>query len=765
MTLTETPRRAPQVPPPASADPPPQRTPRRRQRIGALTAWTGIAIVASLMPLSRMLTPGWMLTALVVITLVMLAGFFVRRTRLPGVATLVELVVWAVCVTFLLPPEVPRTARLLPTTHTLSGVWSVLSSASVELATGVAPVEPHAALTWALIGAVSLFTIVISFIALTVRLPLLAAAGLIPVALIPALIVPQQIEPAYFLPLALALLMMLWAQTRSRASRLGAAGGAVGVGFATAAITIVALVAGLAVPSVLPAPDARSVFGLGRTATINASLNMGEDLRQTMSTEVLRLTTTATSAPYLRVATLTSFTGTTWRPDTGSMTDVSLGLDAPTDPAQGIATTPGSGTVRITGLSGQMAPVPYAITGIDAPNSSWKMLNVNRTVNTGSTSVLGESYDLEWFTADPTLEQAEAAPAGAGTTLTSALELPRNLPSIISETARIATMGQNTPYDKLAAMQSWFREGDFQYSLDAPVAGDFDGSGMDAIAAFLALKKGYCVHFASAFAVMARTLGIPTRIVVGYLPGERISRDEEDLLEYSYDSSQLHAWPEAYLTGIGWVPFDPTVSLGEPTRFSSDVGDPDATDDTPTEPTPRATASTPQRDPGRPDETTADGGGAASESHVDVRAIVTGVLIVLAVLLVLAAPAIVRRARRSRRLHAPPGVLPRAVWRELVDSVIDAGLDVGAHESPRALGTRLVQYKRVHKADMDLLVDGVERSAYGRSAAAASADDLVAALHRARRTLLPERRDRIRTAILPRSLTRRPTLRPAASDD
>jgi transglutaminase-like putative cysteine protease len=52
----------------------------------------------------------------------------------------------------------------------------------------------------------------------------------------------------------------------------------------------------------------------------------------------------------------------------------------------------------------------------------------------------------------------------------------------------------------------------------------FDGQGVDAVAAFLQAKTGYCVHFAGAFALMARSLGMPTRIVVGFLPARSPAR-------------------------------------------------------------------------------------------------------------------------------------------------------------------------------------------------------------------------------------------------
>src|SRR5690606_32006333 len=100
-----------------------------------------------------------------------------------------------------------------------------------------------------------------------------------------------------------------------------------------------------------------------------------------------------------------------------------------------------------------------------------------------------------------------------------------------------------------------------------PVEEDFDGTGADAVARFLDVRSGYCIHFAGAFALMAQTLEMPVRVVVGYLPGTRTDERRGDETIYSVRSDQLHAWPEVHFEGIGWVPFEPTASLGVPTAF------------------------------------------------------------------------------------------------------------------------------------------------------------------------------------------------------
>ena len=75
---------------------------------------------------------------------------------------------------------------------------------------------------------------------------------------------------------------------------------------------------------------------------------------------------------------------------------------------------------------------------------------------------------------------------------------------------------------------------------------------------FLSERRGFCVQFATAYAVMARTLGIPTRVAVGFTPGESVGDGT-----YVVSSHDAHAWPEIWLAGIGWTHmFDPTPPAG-----------------------------------------------------------------------------------------------------------------------------------------------------------------------------------------------------------
>jgi len=72
-------------------------------------------------------------------------------------------------------------------------------------------------------------------------------------------------------------------------------------------------------------------------------------------------------------------------------------------------------------------------------------------------------------------------------------------------------------------------------------------------------KSGYCMHYASAMAILCRCIGIPTRFVTGFVPGELDIETDT----YEVQAKDAHSWVEAYIEGRGWQSFDPTPPQDE----------------------------------------------------------------------------------------------------------------------------------------------------------------------------------------------------------
>lgn len=138
------------------------------------------------------------------------------------------------------------------------------------------------------------------------------------------------------------------------------------------------------------------------------------------------------------------------------------------------------------------------------------------------------------------------------------------IPDSIREAASDAVAeadASDSPYEIAQALRAYLRGGEFTYSESAPIRTDRRTGGVSMVESFLEDKYGYCVHFASAMALMARAEGIPSRIAVGYTPGTpgadgTVSGISGTLREVN--SKQAHAWTELYFVDVGWVPFDAT---------------------------------------------------------------------------------------------------------------------------------------------------------------------------------------------------------------
>ena len=146
------------------------------------------------------------------------------------------------------------------------------------------------------------------------------------------------------------------------------------------------------------------------------------------------------------------------------------------------------------------------------------------------------------------------------------LEIPLTVPERVKELAKEVTQGMETPYDKAKAIESYLRT--FSYTTTVTKA----PPERDVVDYFLfELKKGYCDHFSTAMAVMARSVGVPARVAVGYAMGTL----EEEVGEYVVLEKDAHAWVEIYFPEYGWIEFEPTpaqTTFERASRFPSREG-------------------------------------------------------------------------------------------------------------------------------------------------------------------------------------------------
>ena len=310
-----------------------------------------------------------------------------------------------------------------------------------------------------------------------------------------------------------------------------------------------------------------SVPGAGSPGVINArEIGSGGDSRVTISplvdiksrlvnqanTEVF--TVRSPQRSYWRLTSLSKFDGEIWSSsDTYGRVNATL-KNAPDHPtAQTFEQT-----FTIASLAAIWLPTAYEPLELAAPGVEVRYDEDSSTliVDNSVTSSDGLVYRVTSASPRLTEDQLKALsgdiPPGISD---SNLALPSNFSPRVRDLAKQVTVAATTPAQQALDLQNYLRT--FDYSLAVQ-----PGHSGDVLEAFLFdSKTGYCEQFAGAYAAMARSLGIPTRVAVGFTTG---IVDPEDPELFHVRGEHAHAWPEVYLAGAGWVSFEPTPGRGAP---------------------------------------------------------------------------------------------------------------------------------------------------------------------------------------------------------
>lgn len=500
-------------------------------------------------------------------------------------------------------------------------------------------------------------------------------------------------------------------------------------------VAVSAVVAGLVVPAALPSTDVAvtsSELGPAVATGANPILRLGEDLRRNEALPVLTYSTVSGDGMYLRLSEIADFAGETWGAQRPVLEESNRPADFPRPPGldRGVSTQRDVAFVHVGNLQSPWLPVPYAASRIVGLQGEWRWVPGSLTVASNGSLAAGEDFTVESVRVVPTPQQLRAAGSSVPEGMERYLELP-DVPDPVVAAAREFTAGAGSSYERAVALQQALRSSPFRYSEDAPVVDGYDATNLGAIEAFLDAGAGYCIHFASAMATMARVLGIPSRVIVGFQPGSREHGLDAGRTLFSVTTHDLHAWPELYFEGLGWVAFEPTPSRGSLPAYANPavVGVPDVS------PVPAGPAG--PVDAGEPtlpqiDDRPVEVGWLTT---VDYRAwLALGVVALLVAALVLG-PAAVRgvvRSRRVSRVRAGRGS-PALAWREVLDTALDAGVDVAAGSTPRAVVARLSRARGMTedaRAALERLCAALEVAEFGPPGGAplgdgsALADDL-----------------------------------------
>jgi transglutaminase-like putative cysteine protease len=203
-------------------------------------------------------------------------------------------------------------------------------------------------------------------------------------------------------------------------------------------------------------------------------------------------------------------------------------------------------TVRVDGSIPGFATVPDSATVVVSAKHGALRYTVTSLVPSPSAQALQDSAEVDPNSAPDNVQRALALPPDL-----SHADALRILAQNIVNAA-----GARTPYDKALAIQNYLRDPKtFTYDQHIPAY-----TKSDALYHFLFVThRGFCQQFAGAFGALAREVGLPTRLAVGFLPGEQRPGNV-----WRVTTKDAHAWPEVYFDGVGWLTFEPT-----PSRFDN----------------------------------------------------------------------------------------------------------------------------------------------------------------------------------------------------
>lgn len=388
-----------------------------------------------------------------------------------------------------------------------------------------------------------------------------------------------------------------------------------------------------------------------------------------------------------------------------------VGFDAVDSIERSVRVRPDDGALRFEG-DVTYEGMHYRVTS-EIPRLDWIALATDLDGNLSPAFV--QAAEADERVPEPVAVQVREFPPAVETYLS----LPDDLDPNIAQLALAQTRTLSTSFERAVRLETWFRSPDFRYTTDIE-----PGHEATDLAAWLLdpnspnYRSGYCENFATSLAVMARTIGIPSRVVLGFTPGTPQSDGRITVRDRN-----AHAWVELWMPTQGWVRFDPTPRQDIRTPATSEraetalgfslapylrVGD-----------SVTATTRAPQPNGTRPpgDDQGPGPGEATTSPGIEMPRWVSRTLPWLSVGLFLVAGIpivkVLRRRRRLRRLRV--GDIS-AGWEEIVDRLDDLGAPPSAADTPAEVASKV-------DPAMSSLAVVYTRSVYG--ATAVIPDDLV----------------------------------------
>ncbi|MEP6525997.1 MAG: DUF3488 and transglutaminase-like domain-containing protein [Nocardioidaceae bacterium] len=681
----------------------------------------------------------FVLTSIPLIALIAAIGATLRALRTPWqVIPLVQVLVVAE-LTVVFYAHAQAGLGVLPNADVVTRL-SDLFSRGVDISNRYGPPVPTThGISLILTISIAAVAICVDVLAVSLGRAPLAGLPLLAVYTVPVATVEHGVSAFVFIPGAAGFLALLAADEREHVSRWGKQIARSGhlwndrdrdrvdtnslaqagrrVGFAAVALAVV-------VPVLLPSLPSRLIHhnsglgnGEGPLNITNPILDMRRNLVRPADVDEVVVRTDDPDPGYLRLTALDEFNGSTWAPsqrDFPLANAVQGGMPPPTGQAPDVRTKPLVYSLQVSeNFQSSWLPAPYPTTSISVVGD-WRydVDNLDVVSANPDLTTAGLNYSLLAEQVKPTTAQLEAAGQAPTVIREKYTAVPLGLPPVIASTAADVTLEATTSFEKAVALQDWFRDpvNGFTYSTRRVA-----GNGIDTIVSFLTNNRsGYCEQYAASMALMARTLGIPARVAVGFLSPQL---DQGSSNTYVYSSHDLHAWPELYFSGVGWTRFEPTPRAGTTTpSYTNGVGtNPGGNGGTGPTSTPSSVEKVNKATPDANSSSASRGRSGVAGSAAWVW-ITTALILLLALL----GPWVVRQAIRTHRwaTATTAQAAAEAAWDDLRDYARDYAVTWPTTLTPRGTGRSMLSalgHDSRAAASLRPLVSLVERARYARS--------------------------------------------------
>ena len=626
---------------------------------------------------------------------------------------------------------------ITPASSPLTGIPNLFASGFQTLLRSTPPLPVEPALGWLLLFLAFMLWLVSYILAESLEQPAWVITPLVLPYALTALVHPTDLDFMSFLLVAGGYVAVLLTAGGPGLAR-GGLGFRLGRWFIGLLAATVATALTLGVTSLLPMGNKRPWLNNGPNTPIqlgDPTIELSHNLQRPSPVDVLTYRSSDRKPHYLRTTALTHLTAGGAQLESMKLRNSGIS-EAYNAPGEKIDL---SVSMR---FPSQYLPAPFAVDGFDAAGD-WgfdqNSLSVVATGDQGANQTANLDYRVTSVIPNggSSLATARAGsdPAGGET-----LKIPEGLSDEVRDLAAEITKNANTDGAKAKAIEEHLTSASFTYTLHAPTS-----TGTDIISDFLLRDKaGYCIHFATAMAILARIEGIPSRVAVGFTGGTQ----EGD--GYKVTTDNMHAWPELYFEGLGWMPFEPTKSIG-----SSVTGENSSPAPPSSVPSTSPSTQTVSPEP-KPTETTASPSSSPPQTPKGSSTNWTWLLWIFPVLLLLAFPAVTRLSLRAWRLRGgqSPVAAAAAAWRELAASHRDLGQEF-LHGSPVEVAKTMEQdLPNATAAHLVEVAEVVQRSQFARETPPTDqlSERVKLLIHELRRNVPTPRR--LLAFLLPRSLWR-----------